>query len=172
MDICLLTEKDITHGNVLVQAIPIGGLRMLDGSEADDKILAVLLNDAVYGRWRDLSDCPAPLLDRLRHYFLTYKQSPDRIAAPCEITHVYGREEAYEVIRRSHADYRRHFGEFTGLLDTEIAPGLLPVRAGGRTKEVLGGLPRPRVPRPKARSAAGRPRGRAQARSSRGGRSR
>jgi inorganic pyrophosphatase len=117
MDICVLTEKDITHGNILVQAIPIGGLRMLDGREADDKILAVLLKDAVYGGWRDLQDCPPLLLERLRHYFLTYKQSPDRGAASCEITHVYGRDEAYEVIRRSHEDYRRHFGDFTGLLD-------------------------------------------------------
>jgi inorganic pyrophosphatase len=172
MDICLLTEKDITHGNVLVQAIPIGGLRMLDGSEADDKVLAVLLNDAMYGSWRDISDCPAPLLDRLRHYFLTYKQSPDRFATPCEITHVYGREEAYEVIRRSHADYRRHFGEFTGLLDTEIAPGLVPARAAARPRRAKGGPPRPRAPRPQPRSAAVRARGPAKARSSRSGTSR
>ena len=116
MDICVLTEKDISHGNILVQAIPIGGLRMLDGSEADDKILAVLLGDVAFGSWRDISDCPPPLLDRLRHYFLTYKQSPDRIGTPCEITHVYGREEAFEVIRRSHHDYRDHFGALTGLL--------------------------------------------------------
>ncbi|HEY5908010.1 MAG TPA: inorganic pyrophosphatase [Vicinamibacteria bacterium] len=148
MDICLLTEKDITHGNVLVQAIPIGGLRMLDGQEADDKILAVLLNDAMYGSWRDLADCPAPLLDRLRHYFLTYKQSPDRSAAPCEITHLYGREEAYEAIRRSHADYRRHFGEFTGLLDSETAPGL--VTLGSRPSAA-----RPRGPRKRRSSSRG-----------------
>ena len=60
MDICLLTEKDITHGNVLVQAIPIGGLRMLDGSEADDKILAVLRDDAVYGELAGPLRLPGP----------------------------------------------------------------------------------------------------------------
>ena len=49
LDICVLTEKEITHGNILVRAIPIGGLRMLDGDEADDKIIAVLAGDAVYG---------------------------------------------------------------------------------------------------------------------------
>ena len=142
MDICVLTEKDITHGNILVQAIPIGGLRMLDGSEADDKILAVLLGDVAFGSWRDISDCPAPLLDRLRHYFLTYKQSPDRIAAPCEITHVYGREEAFEVIRRSHDDYRR--------------PLRVPHRAPGVAPEH--GLRRPR-PRSAARPSGAPPRG-------------
>jgi inorganic pyrophosphatase len=153
MDICVLTEKDITHGNILVQAIPIGGLRMLDGTEADDKILAVLKDDAMYGSWRDVSDCPPPLLDRLRHYFLTYKQSPDRIATHCEITHVYGREEAFEVIRRSHDDYRRHFGEWAGLLAMPDAAAAAGARQPGRTKTVA---PRPSAKHPNA----ARPRGR------------
>jgi len=112
MDLCLLTEKDLSHGNILVEAIPIGGLRMLDGDEADDKIVAVLEGDAVYGRWRDIKECPPALIDRLRHYFLTYKQSPDRATRACQITHVYGREEAHEVIRHSQDDYRRHFPDF------------------------------------------------------------
>ena len=47
-------------------------------------------------------------MDRLRHYFLTYKQGPDRAAHAVEITHVYGRDEAHEVIRRSAQDYEAH----------------------------------------------------------------
>jgi inorganic pyrophosphatase len=159
MDICILTEKDITHGNILVQAIPIGGLRMLDGSEADDKIVAVLRDDAMYGSWRDLSDCPPPLLDRLRHYFLTYKQSPDRLSARCEITHVYGREEAYEVIRRSHRDYERHFGGVTGRLDPQGSA--LPLRRPSQAAAA-----------PSGPASAARPRGRPRPRSSRRGTSR
>jgi inorganic pyrophosphatase len=116
LDICILTEKTITHGNVLVRGIPIGGMRMLDKNEADDKIVAVLEGDAVYGALRELRDCPAPLVDRLRHYFLTYKQGPDDAHAACEITHVYGREEALEVIRRSQADYEERYAGLTSLL--------------------------------------------------------
>jgi inorganic pyrophosphatase len=151
MDICVLTEKDITHGNILVQAIPIGGLRMLDGNEADDKILAVLLNDVAFGSWRDVSDCPAPLLDRLRHYFLTYKQSPDRIADLCEITHVYGREEAFEVIRRSHEDYRHHFGGVSRLPAREAS-----TRAAGRVRGASGARPPGRRPRRSSRRGTSR----------------
>ena len=47
MDICVLTEKVIGHGDLLVQAIPIGGLRMLDSNEADDKIERVLIKSDV-----------------------------------------------------------------------------------------------------------------------------
>jgi inorganic pyrophosphatase len=116
MDVCVLTEKDLTHGDVLIQAIPVGGLRMIDGNEADDKIIAVLLGDGVYGGIQDVTDCPAPLIDRLRHYFLTYKQAPDRATRVVEIPAVYGREEAHEVIRRSHEDYRARYGDFEAAL--------------------------------------------------------
>jgi inorganic pyrophosphatase len=109
MDICVLTEKPFTHGDILVRSLPIGGLRMIDGEEADDKIVAVLEGDSVYGGYRGIQDCPAALIDRLRHYFLTYKQAPDRAAHAVEITHVYDREEAHEVIRRSHQDYLARF---------------------------------------------------------------
>ncbi len=110
LDVCVLTEKEITHGDVLVQARPIGGFRMIDGNEADDKIIAVLKGDAVYGDYQDIKDCPAPVVERLRHYFLTYKDMPGTINEHCEITHIYGAEEAQELINRAIKDYR-HFVE-------------------------------------------------------------
>jgi inorganic pyrophosphatase len=111
LDVCVLTEKTVSHGDVLVRAVPVGGLRMLDGDEADDKIVAVLLGDGVFGRIAAMAEVPEGLVDRLRHYFLTYKEGPDRVAPRrVEITHVYGREEAHEVIRRSARDYGARFG--------------------------------------------------------------
>ena len=110
VDICVLTERPITHGDILVRARPIGGLRMIDGGQADDKIVAVLEKDAVYGDVQDMLQVPASLVQRLRHYFLTYKLAPDRAAPSVEITHVYGREEAHEVIRLSQEDYAAQFG--------------------------------------------------------------
>jgi inorganic pyrophosphatase len=109
LDICVITEKQIPHGNIVVQAIPIGGLRMLDGNEVDDKIVAVLEGDAVYGGLQEASELPHLLLDRLRHYFLTYKQGPDEAHPSCEITHVYSSREAHEVIQRSREDYEKRF---------------------------------------------------------------
>lgn len=110
MDICILTEKDITHGDILVQARPIGGFRMIDGNEADDKIIAVLYNDAVYGSYGDIADCPAIAIERLKHYFLTYKDLPGE-KRKVTISEIYGREESLEVIKRSMDDYRESFPE-------------------------------------------------------------
>jgi len=110
LDICILTEKNIPRGDVIVRATPIGGLRMIDRGQADDKIVAVLKDDAVFGAWKDINDCPAPVIDRLKHYFLTYKNIPgsDLIT---EIHSVYGREEAFEVISRSQNDYLAHYAD-------------------------------------------------------------
>ena len=110
LDICILTEKHFTHGDFLLHAIPIGGFRMIDGNEADDKIIAVMQQDAVYGGWNDLKSVPVNTIERLRHYFLTYKDAPGVAQRKAEITHIYGRAEAHEVIRRAQDDYLAHFG--------------------------------------------------------------
>jgi inorganic pyrophosphatase len=114
LDILVLTEKDFTLGNILVQAVPVGGLGMLDGNEVDDKIVAVMAKDAVYGGVDDIGRLPGLLVDRLTHYFLTYKQAPTDAEQACELLRVYGRDEAHEVIRRSQADYAERFGPLLG----------------------------------------------------------
>jgi inorganic pyrophosphatase len=116
LDICVLTEKPITHNDILLKASPIGGLRMIDGDEADDKIIAVMQKDAVFGGWNDESDSPASLIDRLQHYFLTYKEAPGAEKRNCEITHVYGREEAYSIIQKSYEDYIDKYSSLNNLL--------------------------------------------------------
>ena len=121
LDICILTDRPIHHGNLLVECIPVGGFRMIDQDEADDKIIAVLKNDAAYGQMGDIGQVPKAVLDRLRHYFLTYKQSPDSEASACSITHVYGRDEALDVVSRSLADYRDHFGDIESILDHALS---------------------------------------------------
>ncbi|MBM4207217.1 MAG: inorganic pyrophosphatase [Gammaproteobacteria bacterium] len=112
LDICVLSERPVTHGDILVQAVPIGGFRLVDNGEADDKIIAVMKGDEFYRLWNDVSDCPASYIDRLKHYFLTYKHLPSENIV-IEITHVYGRAEAHEVIKRAMADYQYHFGHYT-----------------------------------------------------------
>ena len=114
LDICVLAEKTITHGDILLPVMPIGGLRMIDDNEADDKIIAVMRTDAIYGHLRDIYECPAPMIERLKHYFLTYKDAPGKHKRETEITHVYGRDEAQEVIERTMADYDEEYGRAQG----------------------------------------------------------
>ena len=110
LDICVLTEKTIMAGNFFVNCKPIGGLRLIDHGEADDKIIAVLEKDVAFGDFNDICDCPKGLIDRITHYFLSYKQLPNDSPRALEVTHVYSRDEAFEVIGRSFEDYRETFG--------------------------------------------------------------
>lgn len=110
MDICVLTEKSFAHGSFFLRAKPIGGLRMIDAAQADDKIIAVLESDLAYGEIDAIADVPRGLIDRLKHYFLSYKQLPEDAPKKVEIVDVYDREEALEVIRRSVSDYGTEFG--------------------------------------------------------------
>jgi inorganic pyrophosphatase len=110
LDICVLSEKAFTHGDFFVRAKPIGGLRMIDGMEADDKIISVLESDVAYGHIQELREAPEGLVDRIKHYFLSYKQLPQEAPRRVEIAEVYGRDEAVEVINRSLADYRERYG--------------------------------------------------------------
>jgi inorganic pyrophosphatase len=120
LDVCVLTERVITHGDIIVQAIPIGGLRLIDNNEADDKIIAVLKDDEVYGAYMEISELPPGIVNRLRHYFLTYKHLPGG-GQQIEITDVYGKEEAGEVIEASRRDYQEAYGN----LEDEMSRMLL-----------------------------------------------
>ena len=88
---------------------------MIDGNEADDKIIGVLYNDGMYGSFRDITELPEVVVDRLKHYFLTYKDLPGS-KANTEITHTYGADEAHEVIKRSMEDYQYKFSSLDRLL--------------------------------------------------------
>jgi len=109
LDICVLSERQLSHGGVLLQAVPVGGLRLIDRNQADDKIVAVLKGDAAYGHCTEIGDLPQPLIERLKHYFLTYKLPPGAARDPVQIPRVYGAAEAREVIERSRDDYRERF---------------------------------------------------------------
>ncbi|MEI6437290.1 MAG: inorganic pyrophosphatase [Candidatus Omnitrophota bacterium] len=117
LDICVLTEKVITHGDIIVRALPIGGFRMIDHGQADDKIIAVMLGDALHSRWTRLEDCPREFVDRLKHYFLTYKDLPGTDERSCEITHIYSHEEACDVIHRARQDYKARFPRLLSMME-------------------------------------------------------
>jgi inorganic pyrophosphatase len=109
LDICVLSERAIARAEIIVRARVVGGFQMVDHGEADDKILAVLDNDYVYGSARDVGDLPGVLVERLRHYLETYKLipgTPNRVS----VKRAYGRAHALKVVTAAIADYAESFG--------------------------------------------------------------
>ena len=109
LDICVITERPINRGEVILRARVIGGVQMVDGGEADDKIIAVLQEDRFWHDVTDIDQIPEALVDRLHHYFETYKSTPSG-EADVSIVGRYGREKAKEVILAAQKDYEEMFG--------------------------------------------------------------
>jgi len=110
LDICVVSERPINRGEVVLSSRVVGGLKMIDQGEADDKIVAVLENDNFWGDAREIGDLPELLIERLNHYFLTYKLIHGT-APSATIESVFGAEHAYEIIQASLDDYVEEFGE-------------------------------------------------------------
>lgn len=110
LDICVISSRRIAHGEIIVTARVVGGIPMIDGGEADDKIIAVLDNDDIWSAVRDVSELPASLVERLRHYFHTYKTLPGE-PEKVQVGRAYGRDHALQVIRAALADYDEEFHE-------------------------------------------------------------
>ncbi|MDA3831890.1 MAG: inorganic pyrophosphatase [Spirochaetales bacterium] len=109
LDICVITERPINRGEVILRSRVIGGLQMVDHGEADDKIIAVLDNDQFWKEAKDITDIPPALLERLRHYFATYKLVPGQ-PSDVHIEKIYGREHAQDVITSALEDYTEQYG--------------------------------------------------------------
>jgi inorganic pyrophosphatase len=110
LDICVVSERPINRSEVLLNTRVVGGLHMIDQEEADDKIVAVLENDNFWGKAEKIGDLPAVLIERLSHYFSTYKLVPGA-KTRASIEEVYDADHAFHVIDASLADYQDQFGE-------------------------------------------------------------
>lgn len=109
LDICVLSERPIDRSEVILSARVVGGLHMIDEGEADDKIISVLSNDQYYKDVNDIDDLPEIIIERLRHYFGTYKMIPGQ-KVDVNVERVYDKKEAAKVIHASIEDYDDMFG--------------------------------------------------------------
>ena len=109
VDICVVSERPINRTEVIVNARVLGGLQVVDHGEADDKIIAVLANDSIWQHAEDVNDLPVAIVERMQHYFSTYKSLPDEKPV-ISIESVYGREHALAVMQASLNDYDIEYG--------------------------------------------------------------
>jgi inorganic pyrophosphatase len=109
LDICVFSERPITRSEVILNARVVGGLQGVDGGLADDKVIAVLEKDNLWGGIKDISEMPVILVERLRHYFSTYKLVPGT-QSQMIIEKVYNCEHALQVVEAAIEDYNEDYG--------------------------------------------------------------
>jgi inorganic pyrophosphatase len=109
LDICVISERPLNRAEVVLSARVVGGLQAIDGGEADDKIIAVLENDRFWSDTRDVSELPEVLVNRLEHYFSTYKMTPGG-ESQMAIEGVFDRDYALQVVAAAIEDYDEMYG--------------------------------------------------------------
>lgn len=110
LDICVLSQQRIDRADIVLTARVVGGIQLLDDGEADDKIVALLASDTVFDYAKDLKHLPVAVVNRMVHYFGTYKM--DLSGTPSnsiEVIGTYGADHAKQVIRAAMEDYDEGF---------------------------------------------------------------
>lgn len=102
LDILILSQIDVVP-MCIVTARVIGVMRMLDGGELDDKIIAVCNDDMSVNHMHDISELPAHFFRELRTFFEDYKKLENKSV---EVEDFQNAEKAREIIQKSIEDYQ------------------------------------------------------------------
>jgi inorganic pyrophosphatase len=107
LDILILCHTDIVP-MCLVEAKVIGVMRMIDGGEADDKIIAVAAGDPTINHINDISELPQHFISEMRNFFEDYKKLENKsvIVEDFEDSTV-----AKEIVKKAIEDYKIKFGK-------------------------------------------------------------
>jgi inorganic pyrophosphatase len=104
LDICVFSERPVNRSEIIVECRVVGGLTMIDAGREDDKIIAVLKDDAIWSGVTTIDELPPTLVERLVHYFCTYKMRPGH-PSTAQVQGSYGPARAHQVILKAMADY-------------------------------------------------------------------
>ncbi len=101
LDIVVLSQIAVVP-MCIVSAKVIGVMRMLDGGELDDKIIAVANNDMSVNHMEDISDLPPHFTRELKNFFEDYKKLENKTV---EVEEFQNAHIAREIVIQSIKDY-------------------------------------------------------------------
>ena len=105
LDVLILCQEQM-YPLTLVNCRPIGVLKMIDGKDEDEKIIAVATKDPFLNAYDDISELPEHFSDEIKHFFEVYKQLEGKQTT---IDEMKGRVEAEKIIEKSIKKYKEVF---------------------------------------------------------------
>jgi inorganic pyrophosphatase len=105
LDIVVLTQVTVVP-RCLIPSKVIGVMRMIDKGEADDKIIAVAMQDVSVSHIQDVKDLPEYFTVELKHFFENYKTLENKKVIVDEFQ---SKDKAMEIIEESIRYYKQEF---------------------------------------------------------------
>ncbi len=105
LDVLVLCQEAILP-LTLVKCRPIGMITMVDGDSADEKIIAVPVDDPSMAEYTDISQLPQHTFSEISHFFEVYKTLEGKKTA---VKNTAGKETARQVIESAIASYAQKF---------------------------------------------------------------
>ncbi len=107
LDVLVLCQEKIVS-LALVEVYPIGVLKMIDGEEYDEKIIAVSKQDPFLNEYHDITEVPSHISAEIMHFFEVYKQLEGKQTM---VDKIMGREEAERIIEECINNYNEKFSK-------------------------------------------------------------
>ena len=105
LDVLVICHEEIVP-LTLVEIYPIGVLKMIDGGEEDEKIIAIPVNDPYLNNYKNITELPTQLLDEIMHFFEVYKQLEKKQTS---VDKMLGRDEAEAIVEKCINNYKEKF---------------------------------------------------------------
>lgn len=105
LDILVLSQIECVP-MCIIEAKVIGVMQMIDGGEADDKIIAVAANDMSVNHINDISELPPHFIAEMRHFFEEYKTLERKTV---QVEEFQNKDVAEKIILESFEGYRKMF---------------------------------------------------------------
>lgn len=105
LDVLVMCQESIVP-MTLVQCYPIGVVKMVDGDDIDEKIIAVPFRDPSLSCYKDISELPKHTFDEIQHFFTVYKSLEGKNTA---VKEVLGKEDAVAIIQHCIEEYHHYY---------------------------------------------------------------
>lgn len=105
LDILIISQFDIVP-MCIVEAKVIGVMHMIDGNEADDKIIAVAAGDPSVHHINDISELPQYFISEMKNFFEDYKKLEKKHT---EVQEFKNKQAAIRIIQKAIEDYKQKF---------------------------------------------------------------
>ena len=95
LDILVLGQEPATP-LCIMRAKPIGVMKMVDQGEADDKIIAVHIDDPEYSHYESMDELPPHRMKEVKRFFEEYKSLENK---EVKVENFFPRAEALKIIK-------------------------------------------------------------------------